>query len=108
MIIQFALILALLLCVVYAVTQRKKSRLIANVIFAVATTGIFFVAFPHYSNALAKYAGVGRGADLILYCWIAISFLISINLQFKILGLQENIVSLTRELSIHTAQPPPE
>src|SRR6185437_16887620 len=104
MIIQFALSAALFLCIAYAFLQRRKSRLISNVITLTAATGIFFVAFPDYSNSLANYVGIGRGADLILYCWLAISFLISVNLQFKILDLHENVIQLTRALAIQSAE----
>ena len=106
MIIQVGLSLALIACVAYAFTQRRKSRLISNFIYLIATTGIFFVAFPGYSNVIANALGVGRGADLIFYCWIAMSFLISVNLQFKILSLSDNVVKLTRELAIRLAQVP--
>jgi small membrane protein len=106
MIIQIILAVALLLSISYAFTQRNKSRFIANIIFVTAIGGLFLVLFPGYSSVLAGYVGVGRGADLVFYCWIAISFLVSVNLQFRILGLQQDIVKLTRALAIHTARVP--
>ena len=106
MIIQIGLLAALLLCMGYALTQRRKSRLISHGISAVGVIGMFFVLYPEYSNELANVVGVGRGADLIFYCWIVISFLISVNLQFKILAIHENLVKMTQVLAILTAESP--
>jgi len=106
MIIQVILILGLLLCVGYSLLQRRKSRLISTSLMAVAGAGIVFVLFPELTNQLARWAGVGRGADLVLYCWIVISLIISINLQFKIVALQKHVTDLTRELSLkHPLRP---
>jgi hypothetical protein len=50
--------------------------------------------------------GVGRGADLVFYCWIVISLIVSVNLQFKILNLQEMTTELTRELALRAPREP--
>ena len=100
MIIKFILIFGLLLCLFYAYLQRTKSRLVACAIFLTAAVGIYFVIFPEQTTNIAEFLGVGRGADLILYCWLIISLVISMNLQFKILELQEVVTELTRELAI--------
>lgn len=100
MIIQLIFIAGLLACLIYAFVQRQKSQKISLVLAATSAAGIVFVAFPELSSQLATYVGIGRGADLILYCWLIISLVVSVNLQFKILSLQRNITDLTREMSI--------
>jgi hypothetical protein len=100
MIIQIIFIIGLIFCLVYAFVQRQKSRAISLMLAATSTAGIVFVAFPELSSQLATYVGIGRGADLILYCWLIISLVVSVNLQFKILSLQRNITDLTREISL--------
>lgn len=108
MIIQWILIAGLVLALCYAFLQRKKSRLVSKAIAVVALAGIYLVLFPTYATMLANYLGVGRGADLITYCWILISLAISLNLQFKILELQSNVTDLTREFALSSALTPKE
>lgn len=108
MIIKLVLIIGLLFCLFYAFLQKRKSGLVSWTISATSIAGIFLVAFPDFSTALAHFLGVGRGADLIMYCWIVISLAISVSLQFKILQLQEIATELARALALQTAQQPTE
>lgn len=106
MIIQWLLVLGLAMSLFYAVLQQGKSRLVRYAIAATSISGIYFVLFPEQTNELAKWMGVGRGADLVLYCWIVISLVVSVNLQFKILNLQETATELTRELALRAPREP--
>jgi hypothetical protein len=107
MIIQWILVIGLLLFLFYALLQRAKSRWVNMAIALTSVTGIYFVMFPEQTNEIAKWMGVGRGADLILYCWLVISLIVSVNLQFKIMGLQEMMTELTRELALRAPREPP-
>lgn len=106
MIIQAILVAGLLACLFYAFLQRGKSRLVSAAIAATSLAGIYFVILPSHTQRLANLLGVGRGADLIFYCWIVITLVVSINLQFKILNLQSMITALTRELALQAARQP--
>ena len=100
MIIQAVLTFGLLFCLLYAFLQRQKSRYISRVLAVVAVAGIYFVLVPERTNQLAHLVGIGRGADLVLYCWLVISLIVSVNLQFKILKLQESITELARQVAL--------
>ena len=100
MIIQGILVGGLVVCLVYAYVQRRSSRWISIAISATSIAGAYFVLFPDRTSQVAALVGVGRGADLVLYCWIIITLVVSVNLQFKILNLQESITELTRELAL--------
>ena len=100
MIIQFILVLGLLLTLLYAFVQRRKSRMVSLAISVTSVAGIYFVLFPSHTTALAHALGVGRGADLVVYCWIVISLVISMNLRFRIGELHGQITELARELAI--------
>ena len=100
MIVQILLTLGLAFCLVYAFAQRKKSRLVSLALSVIAIAAIYFVQFPESANTLAHFVGVGRGADLILYCWLVISLIVSVDLQFKILALQGMLTELTREIAL--------
>jgi len=106
MIIQWILITGLLFALGYAFLQRKKSRIVGTMITVISFAGIYFVAYPEKSTTLAHFLGVGRGADLVTYCWILISLVISLNLQFKILHLHGVVTELTRELAIRSPRMP--
>ncbi len=106
MIIKVFLIIGLFFCLFYAFLQRGKSGIVSWTISATSISGIFLVAFPDYSTTVAHHLGVGRGADLIMYCWIVISLAISVSLQFKILQLQEIATELARALAIQSAVRP--
>ena len=108
MIIQVLLICGLLLCLLYAFMQSQKSRLLSKAILIVALTGIYLVLFPEHTNALAHFVGVGRGADMVLYCWLVISIIVSMNLQLQILQLQRFITELAREIALLGAQRSPD
>ena len=100
MIIQAVLCAGLAFALFYAYLQRRKSRAISIGIMLVAAAGMVAVLAPEVSNAVAQVVGVGRGADLVVYCWIVITLLVSVNLQFKILQLQQSLTVLTRELAV--------
>ena len=103
MIIQVLLTSGLALCLVYAFLQRRKSRLVSSSLAAVSLAGIYFVLEPDRASELAHLAGVGRGADLVLYCWVVISLVVSVNLQFKIMALRGDITELARALALQEA-----
>jgi len=103
-IIQVLLIGGLLLCLLYAFMQNQKSRLLSKAISIIALTGIYLVLFPEHTNGLARFVGVGRGADLVLYCWLVISLIVSMHLQLQILQLQGLITELAREMALQGAR----
>lgn len=100
MIITIILIVGLLFTLAYAIVQRHRSRMVSMTIAGTSLAGIIFVLFPGATQALAELVGVGRGADLILYCWIVISLAVSVNLHFRMLNLQGAVTALTRELAL--------
>lgn len=106
MIIQWILIIGLLFALAYAFLQRNKSRLVSSLITVSSFAGIYFVLYPDQTTELAHLLGVGRGADLVTYCWILISLVISLNLQFKILHLHGVVTELTRELALRNPRTP--
>ena len=106
MIIQFILCAGLGFALFYAYLQRRKSSKISLAIVVVSAAGIIAVLSPSLSNDVAHAVGVGRGADLVVYCWIVITLLVSVNLQFKILLVQQNVTTLTRELALRAPVQP--
>lgn len=102
MIIQFVLIAGLGASLAYALLARRASRFISFSISCASVGGMYFVLFPQHANVIAHFVGVGRGADLILYCWLVISLVFSVSLQFKLIKQNEAITELARELALRS------
>ena len=100
MIFQLLLSFGLFFIVLYAFKQKSKSLIVSIITAVSALSGLYFVWAPNQANTLAHVIGVGRGADLIFYCWVVISLLLLLNLHFKIRSNQEFITILARRIAI--------
>jgi small membrane protein len=99
-------VLSALLCVilVYAWSEQRRAPLVASSTMIAAIAGLYLVWFPSHANVLAEVAGVGRGADLILYLWVLISLLVLFNLHLKLRSQMELITQLSREIALLKAR----
>lgn len=106
MMIQVLLTLGLVVLVAYAYAQREKSRVIRFGMTAVGLVGLYFVWLPDDANDLAHLVGVGRGADLVLYCWIIISLIVALNLHLVARANLRLITELARHIALSEPQLP--
>lgn len=104
MIFQILLSAALILVAVYAFTQKVKSPLVSVVTTLSAMAGLYFVWMPGQANVLAHAFGIGRGADLLFYCWGLISLTLLLNLHFKVRSNLEFVTVLARRVAIMEAE----
>lgn len=104
MIFQILVSVALLLTATYAITQKGKSTLVSLVTFLCSALAFYLVWAPDSATAIAHLLGIGRGADLVFYCWGLISFALLLNLHFKMLKNLEQITVLARKLAIMEAE----
>lgn len=96
MIIRLILILAILALVLWRLRQQSNTRgqalnklsTLLLLVLAVAA-----VLSPDTTNSLAHFVGVGRGADLLLYC-VSIGFIASLIVGY--LHRQEDQVRIAR------------
>ena len=98
--IKILLTVGLLFFLVYGASQRRKSRFVFHATLAIGAAGLFFVWMPQQANDLAYLLGVGRGADLILYCWILTSLIMALNLHVLIRENQQLTTELARQLAL--------
>ena len=98
-------VLTALLCVIllYAWTEYRRSPVVGLIALLAACGGLYFVWLPAHATALAEFAGVGRGVDLIIYTWVVISLLPLLNLHLKLRAQMELITTLAREIAIAKA-----
>ena len=104
MVASILLSMLLLGTLVYAWSEQRRAPLVATSTIGVVICGLYLVWFPSHANMLAELAGVGRGADLILYLWVLISLLIVFNLHLKLRAHLELITDLAREIALLQAR----
>ena len=90
----------LLAILIYAWSEQRRAPLVAAGTMVIVICGLYLVWFPSQANVLAEVAGVGRGADLILYLWVLISLLIVFNLHLKLRAQMELLTELAREMAL--------
>jgi hypothetical protein len=88
---------------VYAFAERRRSPVVGGLSLATALAGLYFVWVPAHATALAEFAGVGRGVDLIIYIWVVISLLVLLNLHLKLRAQTEALTGLARAIAIGEA-----
>jgi small membrane protein len=107
MVIQILLSLGLTLALIYAFLQQTTTRLLRIALALVILLGLYFVWFPDETNTLAHLVGVGRGTDLLLYCWIVISILLILVLHLRMNRLADRMTDLVRGVALERAEAPP-
>jgi hypothetical protein len=106
MIARLLLSVLLFAVVIYAWSEYRRAPAVALASLLAAGGGLYFVWFPAHASALAEFAGIGRGVDLIIYTWVAISLLMLLNLHLKLRAQMELITALARELALANARFP--
>src|SRR5260370_25563260 len=104
MIAQLLLTAFLALVLVYAWSAHRTVPIIGLLAGGAALAGLYFVWVPEHATALAAFAGVGRGSDLIVYTWVVISLLIMLNLHIKLRLQLDMITRLARAVAIDRAK----
>jgi len=88
---------------IYAFAERRRSPVVGVLALVAAAAGLYFVWVPAHATALAEFAGVGRGVDLIIYIWVVISLLVLLNLHLKPRTQTEALTGLARAIAIGDA-----
>jgi hypothetical protein len=100
MIVQLLLSFLLGAILIYALAERRRSPVVGALALAASLAGLYFVWMPAHATALAEFAGVGRGVDLIIYIWVVISLLVLLNLHLKLRAQTEALTGLARAIAI--------
>lgn len=104
--IQILLASFLAAAAIYAFGQRGRAPAVSFVMFIVAVAGVVLVLFPRLSTEAANMLGVGRGADLVMYVFAVIGFVLLGNLHLRMRAINEVTTELARTLAILTAVGP--
>ena len=98
--IRIVLTAMLLVGIVFALREWKRSRVLCLAIASLALAGIYFVWDEAQTTRIANALGVGRGADLVLYVYAAISFVLIVSLLLRIKQLHEQFTDLARAVAL--------
>lgn len=104
--IQYILTSGLLVVLFYALLQRSHVKIFASLTALAIVPGLFFVWYPDFTTLVARFLGVDRGADLILYLWILFSFAMIVMLHIRMKMTDIRITKLAREMAISRAREP--
>jgi small membrane protein len=100
MLIQILLTLALIGYGAYAQFQRRVSHIVSNLSTLACGAGFILVWNPGLSNDLARLVGVGRGADLLFYVFIAVSGFIGLYLHLRVDVNMQMVTELARAIAL--------
>ena len=90
----------------YSYRKLKSSYLDALLIFLFMGAALVFVFLPDLSTRVAKFLGVGRGADLIFYLSILFFAFLIMKLYARTRRLEQMLTRFIRDESIKNAEEP--
>jgi hypothetical protein len=102
--IQLILLTGIAFIGLYFLLQLKKRSLDIILLFLMVACAVVFILWPSVTNTIAKWIGVGRGADLIFYVSILIFWFISLKLYARIRKLEQQFTKIVREDALKKAQ----
>jgi hypothetical protein len=102
MLIQTTLLLVFLVLLANILKQRTMARLLKMILSLLILVACYVVAFPAITNRVAALAGVGRGADLIIYLCMASTAYLLTSLYIRSRKLELNTAALVQHLAIET------
>ena len=100
MIAQFVFSCVLLSVILVAFVQLAQSPLVGGLVIIVALFGAYLVWMPESATQIAHYVGIGRGADLLLYIWVLISFSVLLAIYLAVRGQLQIITALARRIAL--------
>jgi small membrane protein len=101
MIIKLLLLALLALLAVFVTLQAMISRGVRSAVLVILAIGAYFVLQPDHANAMAHILNVGRGADLLMYLWVVITFSVILLLYLKIVAMNRMLTQLARRLALN-------
>jgi hypothetical protein len=99
-IFQVLLTAVLLGYILYAQTQKRVTYLLSEVTSLASIAGLVLIWKPELANVLARWVGIGRGADLILYCFVVLGMIVTLNVHLRVSSQLAMITELARSIAL--------
>jgi hypothetical protein len=100
MLIQFALTLVFLLLLLNILQQRTLGLIFKTTSVIVVLVASYVVIFPAVTTRVAHFAGVGRGADLIIYLCMAVGAYLLTMCYVRLKNTELRIARMIQHLAI--------
>ena len=107
MLSQWVLVAALLLVGLYLLKAKRSAnqQAIRRLFIVVGLiAGFIAVLFPEYTNIIAGFLGIGRGADLLLYSFVVFALFYAVYQYRRQLWQEKVTTDLARALTLTRAQ----
>lgn len=100
------ILLSLLILIIGLYVFRKFRNSIVDIVlfFGFLLTGLVFIMYPELTTKIAKFLGVGRGADMVFYLAILFFTFVSLKLYERLRGLEKLLHKIIREKAIDEAK----
>ena len=108
MIIKVLLTGLLALLALFVMLQTVASHAVRLTVLTILAIGGYFVWRPEHANWVAHTLGVGRGADLLMYLWVGVTFSVVPVLYLKIVEMGRILTELARRLALSQPIYPPD
>lgn len=103
MIIQITLIIFAVFALSRVLLQLKQGNLTPYAFLfwtIIFTAGVLGVIFPETTVRLAKYLGIGRGVDVVIYFSIALLFYLVFRLYILLEDIRHEISEIVRRIAL--------
>ena len=100
MLVQYVLTSVFLLLLLRILQQRTAGRPFKVFSTVVILTALYIVMFPDVTNRVARFAGVGRGADLTIYLSMAVGGYLLTICYLRLKDTELRIARLVQHLAI--------
>ncbi|HEX2534931.1 MAG TPA: DUF2304 domain-containing protein [Chitinophagaceae bacterium] len=98
--IQVILAAGIIFVGLYFYLRVRSSALDAVLLCCFFSGGLLLVFFPETSSRLARFLGVGRGADLVFYLSSIFFLFLIVKLYAKVRKLEHRTTELARKLTL--------
>jgi small membrane protein len=104
MILRVVLLAAIAAAGYHFFLRRRRLPVHIALLFALLATAGVFVARPDLSDPIARWLGVERGADLVVYLVVVGLLFVSLHYYTKFVELHAQTTTLARELALLRAE----
>ena len=98
--IQIVLLTGIAFISLYFFIRWKKRVLDILLLTFLIVCAVVFVVWPDLTQNLAKFLGVGRGADLVFYISILIFWFVVLKLYSRVRSLEQKLTETIRKNAI--------
>lgn len=102
--IQIVLLTGIAFISLYFFIRWKKRVLDILLLAFLILAAVVFVVWPDLTQNLAKFLGVGRGADLVFYISILIFWFVVLKLYSRVRSLEQKLTETIRKNAIEKVE----